>query len=153
MAQSANKSVLCLQGRQQPGIGGAFSRLRRPREPQQEWRFQLNVTNSTRVHSVPCVLRPGGTGKKTLPHRTMSAQIQRPVPVCVFFADTLLIVARTWTECSTSMPAMGQCSSSGSWTERRTPGTTSLSSPPSSVSAAARRGSRHLCSPKLDFWN
>lgn len=54
----------------------------------------------------------------------------------VFCAGTPLIGARTWTECSTSMQATGQCTSSGSWTEKRTPGTTSPSLPQSSVSAA-----------------
>lgn len=70
--------------------------------------------------------------------QNLSAQVYKPVPVCVFCAGTLLIGAQTWTECSTSIRATGQCSSSGSWTERRTPGTTSPSSPWSSVSAARR---------------
>lgn len=91
---------------------------------------------------------------------SMSAQVYTPIVVCVFCAGTLLIGAQTWTECSTSMQATGQCSSSGSWTERKTLGTTSPSSPPSSVSAAAgpeRDISVHVLPPilsaKLDFWD
>lgn len=79
--------------------------------------------------------------------------------MCVFCAGTLSIDARTWTECSTSMQATGQCSSSGSWTGKRTPGTTSPSSPRSSVSAAGWQAdfSVHplplILSAKLDFWS
>lgn len=86
------------------------------------------------------------------------------VCVCACFAGTLLIGVQTWTECSTSMQATGQCTPSGSWTEKRTPGTTSPSSPQSSVSAAGRVADFCLffsVSPlvllflpaKFDFWS
>lgn len=56
--------------------------------------------------------------------------------LCVFCAGTPSIGAPTWTECSTSMRATGRCTSSESWTARKTRGTTSLSPPQSSVSSA-----------------
>lgn len=70
----------------------------------------------------------------TQPERT-SFKSQSPF---VFSAGTLLIGGRTWTEFSTSTRATGRCTSSGSWTGRRTPGTTSPSPPQSSVSAATQ---------------
>lgn len=69
----------------------------------------------------------------TLPHQPDCTSLEG---LCVFCAGTPLIGAPTWTECSTSMQVTGQCLSSGSWTEKSTPGTTFPSSPQSSVSEA-----------------
>lgn len=106
-----------------------------------------------------CTLYPSTREHGTLPHSQTKFR-SLSLYVYVFWAGTLLIGAQTWTGCSTSMQATGQCSSSGSWTEKRAPGTTSPSSPQSSVSEAGREAELFFVLPlpvillaKLDFWN